>query len=188
MFAISDERIEAALDEAIAHGVRAITLYSSLVLAGDGVPALRERVLARVHTANLMVCGANGMGFYNFAEGIWGCGFQTRQHVRGGNVAYISHSGSAMCGIVDTDERIDFNYVVSTGQELTVSMDQYLDFVLDQPSTRWWACSWRPRVIRRTSRVRRQGAVARHSRGGAQGGADRALRAPHRVAFGCHRR
>ena len=56
--------------------------------------------------------------------------------LRGGNVAYISHSGSGMCGIVDTDERIDFNYVVSTGQELTVSMDQYLDFVIDQPSTR----------------------------------------------------
>ena len=135
-FAVSDERIEAALDEAIAHGARAVTLYSSLVLANDMVPALRERVLAKVRAANLAVCGANGMGFYNFVDGVWGCGFQTRQHTRGGNVAYISHSGSGMCGIVDTDERIDFNYVVSTGQELTVSMDQYLDFVLDQASTR----------------------------------------------------
>ena len=136
MFAVSDERIEAALDDAIAHGARAVTLYSSLVLANDSVPALRERVLARVRAANLVVCGANGMGFYNFADGVWGCGFQTRQHARGGNVAFISHSGSGMCGIVDTDERIDFNYVVSTGQELTVTMDQYLDFVLEQPSTR----------------------------------------------------
>lgn len=136
MFAVSDERIEAALDEAIAHGVRAVTLYSSLVLANDSVPALRERVAAKVRAAGLVVCGANGMGFYNFVDGTWGCGFQTRQHVRGGNVTYISHSGSGMCGIVDTDERIDFNYVVSTGQELTVSMDQYLDFALEQPSTR----------------------------------------------------
>jgi acyl-CoA synthetase (NDP forming) len=136
MFTVSDERIEGALDEAIAHGARAVTLYSSLVLADDGVPALRERVLAKVRAANLVVCGANGMGFYNFPDGVWGCGFQTRQHARGGHVAYVSHSGSGMCGIVDTDERIDFNYVVSTGQELTVSMDQYLDFVLEQPSTR----------------------------------------------------
>jgi acyl-CoA synthetase (NDP forming) len=136
MFAVSDERIEAALDEAIEHGARAVTLYSSLVLAKDSVPALRERVLAKVRAANLVVCGANGMGFYNFADGVWGCGFQTRAHTRGGNVTYISHSGSGMCGVVDTDERIDFNYVVSTGQELTVSMDQYLDFAIDQPSTR----------------------------------------------------
>ena len=136
MFAVSDERIEAALEDAIAHGARAVTLYSSLVLTDDTSPALRERVLAKVRAADLAVCGANGMGFYNFADGIWGCGFQTRQHARGGNVTYISHSGSGMCGIVDTDQRIDFNYVVSTGQELTVSMDPYLDFALDQPSTR----------------------------------------------------
>ncbi len=76
------------------------------------------------------------MGFYNFADGVWGCGFSTRMHRRGGNVAYISHSGSGMCGIVDSEERIDFNLVVSTGQELAVSMDEYLDFALEMPGTR----------------------------------------------------
>ncbi len=136
IFAISDERLETALDETIAHGARAATIMSSLVIAGDREPVLRERVLAKIRAAGLVVCGANGMGFYNFAEGIWGCGFRTRMHVRGGNVAYISHSGSGMCGIVDSEERIDFNLVVSTGQELAVSMDEYLDFALEQPSTR----------------------------------------------------
>ena len=91
---------------------------------------------ARIRSAGLVACGANGMGFYNFADGIWGCGFRTRMHGRGGNVAYISHSGSGMCGIVDSEERIDFNLVVSTGQELAVSMDEYLDFALDMPGTR----------------------------------------------------
>jgi acyl-CoA synthetase (NDP forming) len=136
IFAVSDERIEAALDDAIAHGARAVTLMSSLVLPNDSEPPLRERIEARARTAGLVVCGANGMGFYNFAEGIWGCGFKTRMHARGGNVTYISHSGSGMCGIVDIEERIDFNLVVSTGQELTVTMDEYLDFALDQPETR----------------------------------------------------
>jgi acyl-CoA synthetase (NDP forming) len=136
LFAISDERLEAALDAAIEHGARAATIMSSLVLADDREPLLRDRVLARIRAAGLVVCGANGMGFYNFADGIWGCGFRTREHRRGGNVAYISHSGSGMCGIVDSEERIDFNLVVSTGQELAVSMDEYLDFALDQPSTR----------------------------------------------------
>lgn len=136
LFAVSDERLEAALDAAIAHGVRAATIMSSLVLADDREPLLRDRVLAKIRAAGLVVCGANGMGFYNFADGIWGCGFRTREHRRGGNVAYISHSGSGMCGIVDSEERIDFNLVVSTGQELAVSMDEYLDFALDQSSTR----------------------------------------------------
>ena len=136
IFAISDARLEAALDEAIAHGARAATIYSSLVLADDTTPALRERVLAKIRAADLLVCGANGMGFYHFAAGIWACGFYTRAHARGGNVAYISHSGSGMCGIVDSEERIDFNLVVSTGQELAVSMDEYLDYALDLPGTR----------------------------------------------------
>lgn len=136
VFAIGDARLEAALEEVIAHGARAATMMSSLVLPDDGEPALRERVAKRIRESGLVMCGANGMGFYNFAEGVWACGFQTRTHVRGGNVAYISHSGSGMCGIVDSEERIDFNLVVSTGQELSVSMDEYLDFALDQPATR----------------------------------------------------
>jgi len=136
IFAIADTRVEEALDEVIAHGARAATIMSSLVLADDSEPSLRDRVLANIRASGLLVCGANGMGFYNFAEGIWGCGFRTRTHRRGGNVAYISHSGSGMCGIVDSEERIDFSLVVSTGQELAVAMDEYLDFALDQPETR----------------------------------------------------
>jgi acyl-CoA synthetase (NDP forming) len=136
IFAVSDERLEGALDEAIAHGARAATIMSSLVLAQDRKPNLRERVHAKIRESGLAVCGANGMGFYNFTDGIWACGFETRAHVRGGNVAYISHSGSGMCGIVDSEERIDFNLVVSTGQELAVTMDEYLDYALDLPSTR----------------------------------------------------
>ena len=136
IFAVADTRVEAALDEVIAHGARAATIMSSLVIEGDSEPLLRDRILAKIRKSGLVVCGANGMGFYNFAEGIWGCGFRTRSHRRGGNVAYISHSGSGMCGIVDSEERIDFNLVVSTGQELAVAMDEYLDYALDMPGTR----------------------------------------------------
>ncbi len=136
IFAVADTRMDAALDDVIAHGARAATMMSSLVIDGDAEPPLRERVLAKIRSAGLLVCGANGMGFYNFADGIWGCGFRTRRHRRGGNVAFISHSGSGMCGIVDSEERIDFNLVVSTGQELAVTMDEYLDYALEMPGTR----------------------------------------------------
>ena len=133
---VGDARVETALDDVIANGARAATLMSSLVLENDREPLLKERIAAKIRAAGLSVCGGNGMGFYNFSDGIWACGFQTRSHGRDGNVAYISHSGSGMCGIVDTDERIAFNLVVSTGQELAVAMDDYLDFALTQPSTR----------------------------------------------------
>ena len=135
--AVGDAGIEAVLDDTIAHGAVAATMMSSLALEEDSPPLLRQRVAAKVDASGLLVCGANGMGFYNLADGVWVCGFDTRNnHLRGGNVTLISHSGSGMCGIVDCEERIDFNLAISTGQELSVRMDQYLDFALEQPETR----------------------------------------------------
>jgi acyl-CoA synthetase (NDP forming) len=134
---LGDANVEAGLDAAIAHGARAATMMSSLVLEDDEPPLLRDRVARKIAESGLIVCGANGMGFYNFADGIWVCGFDTRSnHVRGGNVTLISHSGSGMSGIIDCEERIDFNLAVSTGQELAVTMDQYMDWALDRPETR----------------------------------------------------
>ena len=135
---VGDARIEAALDATIAHQACAATLMSSLVLEDDDeAPLLRQRVAQKVEASGLIVCGANGMGFYNFSDGVWVCGFDTREnHVRGGNVTLISHSGAGMSGIIDCEERIDFNLAVSTGQELCVSMDQYMDYALDQAETR----------------------------------------------------
>lgn len=134
---LGDANIEAGLDATIAHGAQAATLMSSLELRDDREPRLRERVAKKIADSGLVVCGANGMGFYNFADGIWICGFDTRSnHPRGGNVTLISHSGSGMSGIIDCEERIDFNLAVSTGQELSVTMDQYMDWALDRPETR----------------------------------------------------
>ncbi|MDT8319809.1 MAG: acetate--CoA ligase family protein [Xanthomonadales bacterium] len=134
---VGDARVEEALDAVIAHGAKALTLMSSLELENDSDPPLKKRVAAKIRASGLTVCGANGMGFYNFAAGVWVCGFDTRNnHVRGGNVTLISHSGAGMSGIVDCEERIDFNLAVSTGQELRVSMDQYMDYALEQPETR----------------------------------------------------
>ncbi len=135
IFTVSDSHIEAALDAAIASGVKAVTIMSSLVLGDD--PHLRQRIRRKIESSGMLVCGANSMGYFNFRSGVWACGFDTREnHVRGGNVTLISQSGSGMCGIVDCEERIDFNLAISTGQELSVALDDYLDYALEQAETR----------------------------------------------------
>ncbi|MGH8167262.1 MAG: acetate--CoA ligase family protein, partial [Woeseiaceae bacterium] len=136
IFAVGDTRIEQALDEAIAFGAPAVLLMSALVLDNDGTPNLKARVQKRIRDAGVLACGANGMGFYNIRDRVWACGFDSRIHEPPGNVSLISHSGSGMSGILDCEERIRFNFAVSTGNELGVTMDQYLDFVLDLPETR----------------------------------------------------
>jgi len=136
IFAVGDQRIEDSLDEAIAVGVPAAVLQSTLYLDDDSDPPLRERVRAKIQASGMLVCGANGMGFYNVRDHVWTCGFDSTSHEAPGNVALISHSGSGMSGIIDCEERVRINVAVSTGNELSVTMDEYLDFVLDLPETR----------------------------------------------------
>ena len=136
VFAVSDHRLEQALDEAIGCGIPAAVMMSSLYLDDDTAPFLRARVQKKIHESGMLVCGANGMGFYNVRDHVWACGFDSRMHRAPGNVSLISHSGSGMSGIIDCEERLRINFAVSAGNELSVAMDQYLDFVLDLPETK----------------------------------------------------
>ncbi|MGB1867683.1 MAG: acetate--CoA ligase family protein [Porticoccaceae bacterium] len=136
IFAVADQRVEAALDELIALGIKACTIFSALILQDDRTPELKQRIQAKAERAGLLVAGANGMGFYNVRDQVLAGGFDTREHRYPGNVSLISQSGAGMSGIVDCEERIDFNLAVSSGYELTVAMEDYLDYVLDLPETR----------------------------------------------------
>ena len=135
IFSVGDLRLEAVLDEAIAAGAKAAVLMSTLFIDGDATPVLKDRVLQKIKDSELIVCGANGMGFYNVRDHVWACGFDSSFHEAPGNVALISHSGSGMSGLIDSEERLRINLAVSTGNELDVTMDEYLDFVLDLPET-----------------------------------------------------
>ncbi len=136
IFAVADRRLEAALDEAIALGVPAAVIQSTLYMDGDTAPFLHGRVTAKVDASGMLVCGANGMGFYNVRDHVWACGFDSGMHEPPGNASLISHSGSGMCGIIDCERRLRINVAVSAGNELSVTMDEYLDFVLDLPETK----------------------------------------------------
>ena len=136
IFGVGDARIEAALDDAIAVGVPAAVIMSTLFVDDDTEPRLRERIQQKINAAGMTVCGANGMGFYNVRDHVWACGFDSGMHEAPGKISLITHSGSGMCGIFDTDRRLRINVAVSCGNELAVTMDEYLDFVLDLPETK----------------------------------------------------
>ena len=136
IFAVGDHRIEASIDEAIEKGIMAAVIHSSLYLDDDDEPPLKERLGKKVDDAGMLVCGGNGMGFYNIRDKVWACGFDSRKHPRDGNASIISQSGSGMCGIIDSESRLRTNLAVSTGSELSVTMDEYIDFALDLPETR----------------------------------------------------
>ncbi|MCJ7590736.1 MAG: acetate--CoA ligase family protein [Woeseiaceae bacterium] len=136
IFAVGDHRLEAALDDAIAAGVPAAVIQSTLVLDDDSDPPLKVRVQKKIKDAGMLACGANGMGYYNVRDHVWTCGFDSAMHAAPGNVTLISHSGAGMSGIIDCEERLRINLAVSAGNELSTTMDEYLDFALELPETR----------------------------------------------------
>jgi acyl-CoA synthetase (NDP forming) len=136
IFAVADRHVEALVDEAIALGVKACTIFSSLQLPADSLPNLQTRIRRKTEMAGILLHGANCMGFYNFRDGVRVSGFDTRVHSKVGGVSLLSQSGAGMSGILDCEQRLDFNFAASTGLELGVGMEDYLDFVLDLPETR----------------------------------------------------
>jgi acyl-CoA synthetase (NDP forming) len=136
VLAVADERVEAAFDEAVNSGARAATIVSALALDGDSDPPLRERIRAKAEAAGIVLCGGNSNGLYNFEHKLWICGFETRLDHRPGGVTLLTHSGSVFNALVDCEARIDYNLAISSGQELTVTLADYMDFALAQPTTR----------------------------------------------------
>src|SRR5262245_42528390 len=67
---VANARLEAALKDAIANGVRAVTIFASCYLEDDREPRLTARLSAMAKEARVEVCGGNCMGFYNLDYGL----------------------------------------------------------------------------------------------------------------------
>ena len=135
IFAVSDERIEALVDAAIEADVKAMSMMSMLYLDDDQKPYLKDRIQTKLKEANILLCGANGMGFFHIEKDVWVNGHFSRPNHEPGGVCIISQSGSGVAGIIDCEERINLNLSVSSGSELTVGVEDYLDYILHQEST-----------------------------------------------------
>jgi acetate---CoA ligase (ADP-forming) len=134
---VANARLEPLFDEAIAAGVKAVTIFASGYLEGDGDPPLLARLKTKARAAGLQVCGGNGSGFYNRVDRVHctlGGGDRGADEV--GPVALISQSGSVYMGLLQNDGRLAFNLSVSSGQEIGTTAADYLDFALEMETTR----------------------------------------------------
>jgi acetate---CoA ligase (ADP-forming) len=99
-------------------------------------PDLAERLRAIAQAAGMVVCGGNGMGFFNLEQSLRVCGFPEPADLPAGPVAAVSHSGSVFSALLHNDRGLRFNLVVSAGNELVTSAAAYLDHALELASTR----------------------------------------------------
>jgi acyl-CoA synthetase (NDP forming) len=127
---VSNARIEQALTAAADAGARSAVTFSSLYEEpGDG-PDLRARLREIAVSHGMAMCGGNGMGFVNVTSKTRACGFETPDDLRAGPAAFISHSGSAFSALSFNDRGIGFDLLVSSGQEVVTTMDEYIEYAL----------------------------------------------------------
>ena len=142
-FAVSDRRLEEAMADAAAKGVRGAVVFSRGYEPPDAPrPGMVARWAAVAREAGIAVCGGNGMGFINYLDGLRVTANPpvipeaARPARPCGEVAVLSHSGSTWSGINGNQRQLAFDFAVSVGREDVTVMADYLTFLLDQGRTR----------------------------------------------------
>jgi acyl-CoA synthetase (NDP forming) len=136
VIALGNPHLESALQATIDHGARAATIYSSGILEQDSEPRLLQRLTSMAKAAGLEVCGLNGMGFYNLSHDLYAGIFPRAEEIVKGENSYIAQSGSAFTTLCHNGCRLGFNLCVSSGNELTTTVADYMDWSLEQADTR----------------------------------------------------
>jgi acetate---CoA ligase (ADP-forming) len=133
---LSADKVIGALEQAAAFGIRAGVIYASGFAETDEGGAVRQRQLGDLaEKSGMVICGPNCLGLANFIDKaiLYSAGIP--QDIPIGDVAILSHSGSA-CIALSSLTRFGVSHMVSVGNGAIVDVDQYMDFLVDEPAVR----------------------------------------------------
>jgi acyl-CoA synthetase (NDP forming) len=137
ILSVSSKRLESQLEAAIEAGARAAVIFDTCYLPDDPDRKLLKRLRELARDADMAVCGGNGMGIVNGVAGFHSTFADVQSNLRpDGNATYIAHSGSTFTEVGLFNPRVNFNTIVSAGQEIGVTMDEYMDYALEVNDTK----------------------------------------------------
>jgi acetyltransferase len=127
------------LEDAAKLGTKAATIYTAGFGEGDD-PKGKERAQAMrdlCDRTGFVICGPNCMGSYSVDEGLWTFPTVTPL-LKKGPVGLIFQSGGSLGNWIKgaTERGIGFSYAVSSGNEVSLDLVDYLSFLVDDPQTR----------------------------------------------------
>ncbi|MGE8943886.1 acetate--CoA ligase family protein [Leptospira interrogans] len=136
-FAVAEERLLPAFEDAAKAGAGAAVIFSRGYVAPDAPrPSIGERWVALAREAGMSVCGDNCMGFINFVDKVRVSGNPPPVPLDAGRIALLSHSGSTWSGMLGNQRQLKFNYALSVGRESVTTMADYIEFLLDHTDTK----------------------------------------------------
>ncbi len=134
VLAVPNNRLLAAVQATAQCNIPAIFIPGN-AHSEDPQLSLSAQIAEIARTHNMVVCGPNCMGFHSFRQKLVVSGYALDPTVRAGNVAFITHSGSVFDALWQNTRGLRFNYLISSGNELTTTAADYLQFVLNDPAT-----------------------------------------------------
>jgi len=124
-----------------ARGVGAVVIFSAGFAEGGEEGLAEQRAIARIaDEAGMVIEGPNCLGLINFVDGVPLTFIETAPAPLGDKtgIGIVSQSG-AIAAVVDTvllARDLGLSYSISTGNEAASGVEDYVDYLIDDPATR----------------------------------------------------
>ena len=134
--AVANHQLIALLEEAAEIGVRGAIVFGDPNVGAGRAPGLQAEIASLCERHDINVCGPNAMGLYALHHRLVISGYPVDPNLPRGCVALLTHSGTVFDALSQNNRGVGFNYVIAGGNEASVTVSDYLHFVLDDPSTK----------------------------------------------------
>lgn len=132
----SKKTVPALLREAAAKGCGGAVVYAS----GYGETSNEEgkqdqaELTALCQELDIALMGPNCGGFNNYIDKVCAFAFIIADRDFKGNIGFVSQSGQLCQSLMENTTK--FSYMMSVGNCSTVSVEEYMDFLVDDPNTK----------------------------------------------------
>jgi acyl-CoA synthetase (NDP forming) len=132
--------VQAVLETGVAAGLKSATVYASQIGEGDDpeIIARGAALKALIDRSGLVVCGPNCMGINAIREKNFGYPNNELCELQAGSVAFVTQSGGTVQYLASTGSHrgVHFNYLISSGNELSLDLADYVNHFAADPGTR----------------------------------------------------
>ena len=131
---VNKKLVNATLEEAAANGCHAAIVYASgYGETGDKAADQELRDLAK--KLDMAIMGVNCAGYISNNGDVFPFGMIVNREARPGNIGIISQSGKICMNMMQV-EYMNFSYLISAGNCTCLLMEDYIDFLVDDPGTK----------------------------------------------------
>lgn len=136
VIATPKETVEDLLREGAKKGVKGAVVFASgygEVGTKEGEEA-EQSLKALCEELDIALMGPNCAGYINYIDMIYPYAFISNERERRGNVGVVSQSGQLVLSMMES-QSIRFSYAISSGNGKITTIEDYLDFLVDDKDT-----------------------------------------------------